>query len=99
MADMLLVEKDEDTIAFTCAGVDLSAYDSISLELKKPDGTIVTHALVIDDAAGGLGHFQLATGDIDEGNTFGQILMVLGGHPMRFPKPDPFRIYSRPSFV
>ena len=59
-----------NTYKFTLTATkDGSVWDltgaSVALLLRKPDGTLVTKAATIDDAAAGTAHFTLAASDLD----------------------------------
>ena len=72
------VDNDElPDIPFEFEGIDLAIYSSITLRIRREDGTLLTRPHVIDDGANGKGHFEFITGDITPGNHEMEIRTVL----------------------
>ncbi len=74
---VLYVESDMlPDLSFEFEGINLSIYTSITLRVRREDGTLLTRLATIDDAAGGLGHFAFAAGEITPGNHEAEIRTI-----------------------
>ena len=69
-----LESVDEDGIV--TGNIALSTFDSITLRLRREDGSLVTSGIVVDDDAAGEGHFAWADGDLAIGTHEAEILLV-----------------------
>lgn len=74
---------------------DLSIYSSITLRMRRSDGILITHAAVIDDAPGGLCHFDWSSGDLIEGLHELEFRFVASTKAETFPKQSPLRVLVR----
>lgn len=74
---LFYVESDElPDLSFTFEGIDLSIYSSITLRVRREEGTLLQVAATIDDAAAGEGHFAFSAGEITRGNHEAEIVTV-----------------------
>jgi hypothetical protein len=74
---------------------DLSIYSSITLRMRRSDGILVTQPAVIDDAPGGLCHFDWSPGDIIAGLHELEFRFIASGKAETFPKQAPLRVVVR----
>lgn len=98
IADVHLVAVDElPTLNLEFVGVDLSIYSDIDLIVRLEDGQDFTLAAVIDDAAGGLFHFEWGPGDLVPGVHTADVRFTLSasGKQDTLPKGAPIRLIVR----
>lgn len=97
MVSVRYVEADRKpflTCSFT--DTDLSAFASIVLRVKRPDGTTIQRDAVIDDAPTGQFHFAWQAGDIQYGISLAEIIFTdSGGLTMTLPNDAPIQLLSR----
>ena len=72
------------------APVDISAFTSITLRIRKPDNTLLIKTAVIDDGPAGKFHFEWDVGDLTQGNFESRIKFeVTPGVTNSIPKANP----------
>ena len=88
-------------ILFIIDGVEESDFSEMILEVKRNDGRILTKTAVVDDP-GQPGtnipmtiHFEWSAGDIISGNHRADLVLAVGGEPMRLPEINPILIVAR----
>jgi hypothetical protein len=91
------VSQDElGRIDLEFENTDLATYSTITLRLRREDGVLIQQPAVVDDAPGGLCHFDWSAGDLNEGVHEMEFRFVtLGGKPETFPKKAPLRLQVR----
>lgn len=91
------VDTDElPILSFEYEDQDLSVFASIVLRIRRPDGRLIEKAAVIDDAPGGLFHFEFAVGDLIFGHNRAEVRFTdLSGKSETFPAEAPIAIIVR----
>lgn len=80
-------------VDFEFTGTDVSIpaqFASITLRVRRVDGTKLAKAAVIDDGPNGLFHFEWAVGDLTEGQHKAEVVFVDGASKAEtFPGDEP----------
>jgi hypothetical protein len=87
------VDKDNlSNLLFEYIG-NIAAFASITLKVRRPDGTSVIKTAIIDDAAKGKFHFEWASGDLIIGVNEARVkLEITAGNVLSLPKPVPLSL-------
>ncbi len=75
--NVFLVELDtRPVLSLELEDTDLAQFTSITLRMRRPDGTVVEVEATIDDEPNGLFHFEWGADDLQQGTSEIEIVFV-----------------------